>query len=37
MALEDEYGLLSSKATVLRSVELARIVQAGKKALQKNA
>jgi multimeric flavodoxin WrbA len=37
MALEDEYGLLSSKGTVLRSVELARIVQAGKRALQKNA
>jgi len=37
MVMEDEFGLLSAKATVLRSVELARIVQAGKKALRTKA
>jgi len=37
MVMEDEFGLLCSKATVMRSVELARIVQAGKKALQTGA
>lgn len=36
MILEDEFGLLSAKATVTRAVELARIVQAGKKALNLN-
>jgi multimeric flavodoxin WrbA len=36
MILEDEFGLLSAKATVMRAVELARIVQAGKKALRIN-
>jgi multimeric flavodoxin WrbA len=33
MALEDSFGLLSAKAVVMRALELARIVQAGKKAL----
>jgi multimeric flavodoxin WrbA len=36
MVMEDEFGLLSAKATVMRSIEIARIVQAGKKALQTN-
>ena len=33
MVLEDSFGLLSAKAVVMRALELARIVQAGKKAL----
>lgn len=33
MALQDEYGLSSVKETVLRGIEIAKIVQAGKKAL----
>lgn len=37
MVLEDSFGLLSAKAVVTRALELARIVQAGKKALRKNA
>ena len=36
MALEDSFGLLSAKAVVTRALEIARIVQAGKKALRKN-
>jgi len=34
MVLEDEFGLASAKEVVRRAVEIARIVQAGKKALQ---
>jgi multimeric flavodoxin WrbA len=37
MVLEDSFGLSSAKAVVTRALELARIVQAGKKALHKNA
>jgi len=37
MVMEDSFGLLSAKAVVTRALELARIVQAGKKALHKNA
>ena len=37
MALEDTLGLASSKEVVSRAVELARIVQAGKRALGLNA
>jgi len=35
MAKEDAFGLSSCKDMILRSVELARIIQAGKKALKK--
>jgi multimeric flavodoxin WrbA len=34
MALEDSFGLFSAKAVVARALELARIVQAGKKAMR---
>ncbi len=34
MVLEDDYGVSSAKLLVQRAVELARIVQAGQKALQ---
>ncbi|HOG17573.1 MAG TPA: flavodoxin family protein [Syntrophales bacterium] len=34
MILEDEFGVVSAKKVVLRAVEIARIVKAGKKALQ---
>jgi multimeric flavodoxin WrbA len=37
MVMEDSFGLLSAKAVVTRALELARIVQAGKKTLHKNA
>lgn len=33
MALQDEYGLLSLKDALRRSIELAKIIKAGKKAL----
>lgn len=36
MVLEDSFGLVSAKAVVTRAWELARIVRAGKEALQKN-
>ena len=34
MVLEDEFGLFSAKEVVQRAVELARIIQAGKRTLK---
>ncbi len=37
MVLEDSFGVLSAKAVAARALSLARIVQAGKKALGKES